>query len=718
MSRLLSLRFPLVLIGSLFAILPMQNQAQVATTGQTGLINMPDGRIGEDGEFRSGYSVTRPYSATWISLSILPRVEGSFRYTRIAGLKPFEGPGSDYGDYKDKSFDFKALLIEEKAGWPSLVIGKQDLQGTLLFPANYIALSKKIHESVDVTVGYGNKRIDGLFGGVRIQGSGPLKNWGLVAEYDAYNYARDPFTSVTNVAGRQKTWHTAVEYLTPIGLRLQVGEQYGKGTLNAYFRIPLNEREYLPKSEEPAAYQPTQPRPTLEEWRNDSRYTRSLVRALGQDDFRAIRLNYRHGKLTASLTNVRISQSSRAVGRAARIMLAHAPLDAREMEITYTVQNLPVATYRFNDLNKLQQYFNGLVTRSELAKTISLDYAQPTANQIDNELAAVLAASDDVKTPLAFRRQDEGNLISLRTNDNQLNRFSLAPAISGFFNDPSGSFKYEVAAQAGYDARLAPHTSLTLATRLMIVENITDVKQPSNSVLPHVRTDVAQYKKGNDFKLHRAAINQFYQPSERVYARATAGIYEEMFSGVGGQVLYVPRGARWSTDVAIDALKQRDYQGWLGHRDYSVVTAIGSLHWRINDEITTTLRAGQFLARDKGARLEFKRRFLSGIQIGAYYTLTDGKDITTPGSPGNPYRDKGVLFSIPLAPLTKRDTQQVGSFTLQPWTRDVGQMVAAPVDLYQVYERSLIRDLHQGDGLHQFGDIEDDYPKMVSPLAR
>ena len=71
---------------------------------------------------------------------------------------------------------------------------------------------------------------------------------------------------------------------------------------------------------------------------------------------------------------------------------------------------------------------------------------------------------------------------------------------------------------------------------------------------------------------------------------------------------------------------------------------------------------------------------------------TDGDDITPPGSPGDPYYDKGVFASIPLGSMLTRDTQAEARFALAPWTRDVGQMVDSPGDLYRRFERPLMLD--------------------------
>jgi len=45
-----------------------------STTGQTGLINMPDARLAPDGTLRFGYGFAEPYPALWTSITMLPRL--------------------------------------------------------------------------------------------------------------------------------------------------------------------------------------------------------------------------------------------------------------------------------------------------------------------------------------------------------------------------------------------------------------------------------------------------------------------------------------------------------------------------------------------------------------------------------------------------------------------------------------------------------------------
>lgn len=676
-----------------------------STTGQTGLINMPDARVAPDGTLRFGYSFAEPYPALWTSITMLPRLELSARYTRIMHVPGFPSdPTRDFGDFKDKSFDGKFVLVEEGGWLPQFAIGAQDFFGTQVFAARYAVANKRLGD-FDFTLGVGDKRIDGVFGGVRYRPKG-FKEWALVAEYDANDYSRDLGALQSGAAGIKKGPGAAIEY-TWGWLTGQIAYTREKPAVMAYMAVPLSQKDFIPKYQEPQPYTRITPRPTMEQWLASDEHWRRMLRALAEQDFHNIRIAMVHNRIEVSLTSSRISRVSRSVGRAARTILLLSPIGTREIKITYTVRELPIVIYSFSDLDRLQRYFNDMLPRWELEPHVAIHYAAPGAQEA-GDMTDMLAAFDEHQPGLKVLYQDEGNFVSLKSEDLLQNRVNIRPSLGVFLNDPSGAFKYEVGVQASVDRRLAPRTFFTGAVNYNILETISDVTQPSNSQLPHVRSDIAEYKRASDFKLTRLLLNQLYFPAERVYARASVGIYEEMFGGAGGQVLYLPVGAGWGADLAVDWVKQRDFDGW-GFRDYDTVTTIASFNYRLPMGITATARGGRFLAKDEGVRFEFKRRFASGYEVGMWYTRTNGNDITSPGSPGHPYYDKGIFLAVPLNTLLTKDTQAVAHMSLAPWTRDVGQMVVSPLDLYRLMEKPLVLDVHEHDGLVQLGDRDDNY---------
>ena len=152
----------------LSALFSLPVVAQPNLNGETGYLNMPDGRIEADGTLRTGFSFAKPYSNIWSSISISPRIEVTGRYARVMSGAIGNGTTywNGYGDYKDKAISGKLLLIEEDWLAPSLVFGLEDVMGTGIWKSTYVAASKKFGE-LDTTLGVGSGRINGVFAGMR-----------------------------------------------------------------------------------------------------------------------------------------------------------------------------------------------------------------------------------------------------------------------------------------------------------------------------------------------------------------------------------------------------------------------------------------------------------------------------------------------------------------------------------------------------------------------
>jgi membrane-associated phospholipid phosphatase len=679
--------------------------------GQSGYINMPSAAVEADGTVSLGYSYDSPYGTTWVSSTVLPFLQVGGRYVSINGIPGFSSTrgdfGSNYGRFKDKVFDAKLALLKESTWLPAVSVGATDLLGTELFKGQYVVATKTFGsvKNIEASVGYGRRRPEGVFAGVRWY-SPTVPGLAAVAEYDANDYAKDFNAYRTDAGNRRKGPAVGLEYRWG-WLGAQVARHRDHFSANAYISIPFSEREFIPKLYEPAPFQPKDAlaRVSADEWQKDGRHGAGLVQALVKQDFKNVRVQLDGETLRLTLTNSRISNLGRAVGRATRTALAFAPEGTRSIQVTYTRLEQPIATYEFVDMQRLTDYFTGLVDREAFLPTVAVRYADPMDRVGDDRQGMLAGIQGD--GDLGMKVGHDGDIIKVTSEDREANRFKLVPKLSFFFNDPSGALRYELWAAATYDRRLAQGLYLNSDLKFDLSENVSGVTQPSNSLLPHVRTDIADYKRGSRLKLNRLMVNQYLTPQERVYVRVSGGFYEEMYRGFGGQALYLPKDSRWAADLSVDALQQRGYKGWFDKRDYQTVTALGAMHYRLPYDITATARAGRFLARDEGVRLEFKRRFPSGVEIGAWYTKTNGKDITNPGTPSNPYNDKGIFLSVPLNIMLPADTQATAGVGLSPWTRDVGQMVASPGDLYDMFEQPR-RDMTAYDGLGNFAERADE----------
>lgn len=695
-------------------------RADVPTSiGLTGLINMPSGRAAPEGTLYVGYSRDEPYGATYGVMQLLPGLQLSGRYTRISGVQGFTDPNTAYGSFKDKSAGFKLRLIEENAwgqGWlPEVSVGIEDVQGTSLFRSEFIAATKRIEVgsfgAIDATVGYGRKRIDGLYAGARFRPRA-WPAWALVAEYDRTDYRGDLFAARTGLNQRNTgSLGLGLEY-TWGPLTLQVARHQDRSSFNVSVAIPLQSREFIPKVDEVGpfaggAWVSAAPRPTAAMWSDDRTYRQGLLSDLQTEGLRSVRMAWVQGVMSLSVSSGRYRYPSRGVGRVARLAMAYAPLETHTLEITWEASGVAGMTWTFFDTATLQRYFAGTATRADLAQAVTVSYANPDGRTLASRANDLDMALDSIALERAAGGSElRWGLARFSMESHRQTSFGVSPTLSTILNDPSGIFKYDLGVAASANVNLARGLWLRGTVQGSVLENVSDVTQLSNSALPHVRSDLALYRRAAKVKVGRLLINKFWQPAERVYVRGSAGLYEEMFAGAGAQVLYLAPGGRWAFDGAVDVLRQRDYKG-TGFLSYRTHTAIASAHYRLPwiEGATATVRAGRFLAGDLGARLELKRTFKSGVEFGLWYTRTNGNDVTSPGTPDSPYFDKGLFVRIPLGTILTRDTSSSAFFSLAPWNRDVGQMVASPTDLYDLAEHSWLDNALDNDGLRGFGDI-------------
>jgi hypothetical protein len=132
-------------------------------------------------------------------------------------------------------------------------------------------------------------------------------------------------------------------------------------------------------------------------------------------------------------------------------------------------------------------------------------------------------------------------------------------------------------------------------------------------------------------------------------------------------------------------VRQRGTERLLNLRSYDVVTGHVSAYYRSPwYGLNFNVHAGRYLAKDWGGTLEITRRFLSGVEVGAFATLT-----TVPFSKfGEGSFDKGILVSIPLEWGLPFHSTSVFEFPLHSLTRDGGQRLQADDSLYDETRRT------------------------------
>jgi hypothetical protein len=170
-----------------------------------------------------------------------------------------------------------------------------------------------------------------------------------------------------------------------------------------------------------------------------------------------------------------------------------------------------------------------------------------------------------------------------------------------------------------------------------------------------------------------------------VFATVRAGYLESMYMGTGGEVLWRPAGERWAIGADLYDIQERGFDRLLDLQSYHVVTGHVSLYWASPwYDLNFEVRAGQYLAGDRGLTFMATRRFSSGVEIGAFFTRTNVSSVQF----GEGSFDKGILIRIPLGWVAPINTQDGINTIIRPVQRDGGQTLDNDATLYDETRRT------------------------------
>ncbi len=229
-----------------------------------------------------------------------------------------------------------------------------------------------------------------------------------------------------------------------------------------------------------------------------------------------------------------------------------------------------------------------------------------------------------------------------------------------------------------------PGLFFNLEAELNVWDNF-NINRPSDSVLPHVRTDFVKYFTDGKNGIGEMDSQYRFRLSPTVYGSAKAGYLESMFAGAGGEVLWRPTGQRWALGIDAYEVWQRNFDRLFGLQAYKTFTGHISLYYQAPwYNLNFALRAGQYLAGDRGITVEVTRRFKTGIEIGAFATKTN----VSAAQFGEGSFDKGIIIRIPLDWIAPIETQSLVGLDLRPTQRDGGQRLAGDATLWDETRRT------------------------------
>lgn len=664
---------------------------------------MPSGEMLPDGQYTTGISYFGGQSRLTLTFQATPWMSASFRYN---GITPRSGLMFGFSTYYDRGFDVRFRLMQESRYRPAVTLGLQDFVGTGIYAGEYIVATKNLETppwgsanpgQLKLTAGMGWGRL-GSYGSWGSTGTRPaydpsgtggqlayeqwfrgpfapfagvewLPNdrWGFKAEYSSDTYVTE--TQTVDVFDRKSSFNFGVEYQaaprTRLGAYYMYGSEFG---VTAQFQ--LNPKHPVTPMAVPAPH-PLRHRPARATahpavWSTDwaastaSRHDtalqmRSRLEPLLQQDGLVLEaLDISADSVELRYRNLRYRSQAAAMGRAARAL----------------AQVMPASVETF----RLVPVSGGIGLSATVLRRSDLE-ALETDPQAADALLAVAGFENAVR--LAETAVPGADLYPDFS-------WSVISYFDPAYFDPDRPIRMDLGVEAIASYQPAPGWLISGALRQRIIGNVAGGR-PSNSKLPHVRTDQVHYAQ-YDTTLNNLYVARKWRPGGNLYARVTGGYLETMYGGLSGEILWKPVNSLLALGVEANYVRQRDFDQRLGFQDYSVLTGHASAYMDLINGFHAQVDVGRYLAGDYGATFSLDRVFDNGWSVGGFFTLTDvsAEDF------GEGSFDKGIRFTMPLGWFLGKPSRKAVGTTIRPIQRDGGQKVHVPGRLY-----GQVRNAHQ-----------------------
>lgn len=395
------------------------------------------------------------------------------------------------------------------------------------------------------------------------------------------------------------------------------------------------------------------------DWYRDQAYRAEIVKALVEmldaDSIGLYGIEVDPRRVSLFIENRRYHAHARAIGRAARALTRTMPPSIETFEITTVERSLPISTV--------------VLTRSQLEEQV---------NRPDAATRAWVTAEVVEGGPIPWGEIEVPGGISYPRFS-----WSIDPAAPVNLFDPDQPIRVELGVVGTASVELTPGFSVNTAIYKRIAGNLDDITRQSDSQLPHVRSDIAEYLRQGDPALLRLSADYISKFDHGFYGRLSAGLLERMYGGLSAELLWKPVDQSWGLGLELNWAKQRDFDTLLTFRDYDIVTGHASVYWNTGFYgLFAQVDAGRYLAGDWGATFMLKRRFANGWEFGGFFTLTD-----VPFSEfGEGSFDKGLFLTIPFNWLAPFDTRGTFPVVIRPLTRDGGQRLYISNRLWGIAE--------------------------------
>ena len=656
---------------------PYKVHPSASNYGNTGILELPNARFMPEAQLRFNFSASYPYEHTSLTASPFSWLEATYRYTELKNEK--YGPAIYSGNQtlKDKGFDLKARIRRETYYFPAISVGLRDVAGTGIFASEYIVSSKKIGK-FDFSLGLGwgvlgtadnisnplsslkesfKTRDDesdlggtftfknwfsgdtALFGGVEYDF--PKRGLKFKLEYDTSYFDRRKDRA--DIEETKSRLNFGVDYFFSDNLSLSSSFERGH-QFRVSFRLKGNFLNDTIKKPSPKKVQSLNREQKNKIKEDNNIFYRSLNLSLRDESIYIQAANLNKKEVDVAIATSRFYSLTRPIGRTARIVTALSPDEIEKINIHAMNGDFEVAKISLG-----KDYF------------VKAD----SGSMSSNELLKLSALDSDNSKPL----YQEAKFIP-RVDFPEFS-WTMSPSIKHQIGGPEGFYLGQLLWKTDTTIKFRRNLALYTSFSFNIYDTFDEFNNPSASTIPHVRSDIQDYLSEGKNSIQRLQLEYFGTPYKDVFTRFDVGYLEEMFGGVGGEILYRPFNKKYAIGLSLHKVKQRGYDQLFSFRDYSTTTGHLGLYYDLPYQIRSQLLIGKYLAGDKGATLDLSRRFKSGFTLGIFATKTN----LSSEEFGEGSFDKGFYISVPTYLFYPNYRSGVISFGLHPLTKDGGAIL-------------------------------------------
>lgn len=653
-----------------------------------GYLNMPSARMGQEGEIGAGFSDVPPYRNYNLRFQLADRLEVSGNYRIFKGVEdPILTP-LGFGDLSDKGANIKVALFhpeDSQYHFPGIAFGFEDFMGTRNFTARYIVATQVfLKQNLEITLGYGDHRIRGLFGGFswmpfRQMNNRYLKDFCFVAEYDAIPYHDQVIEKHPKGRIKKSSINVGIKYR--LWDQLDLSLSYVRGTslavsASTFYNFGMT-KGLIPKIDDPLPYQAPVVTEPIGPRRPEEVMIQDFAYALREQGFELLEARLASDGCGGSILRLEVLNviyylEREVEDRLTNILAYLTPVNIDQVEIVIISQGFPVQEYHF-PMWAVRKYAEKEMGRHELR---------------------ILTSLKEVTWPVP------GTDYLLFKQERSRWELDLLPKTHTLFGSARGKFKYAFGIDLGVNGFLWDDIYYSVRFGWILLSDmhhVHGVDRLNPSQLPQVRTDVIRYYKQRGVTLDQAYMQKNWNFGRGWFGRLAAGYFEEEYAGVASEGLYYPVDSCWAVGLEGALFLKRNVSG-LGFTDevrqlegfalrkrkftFSQYFLNFYYDWKLA-QLDFQISGGKFLANDYGVRYEISRYFPSGLRITIWYTVTNGHDRIN----GHIYHDKGVSFSMPLDIFYTHTDRTRWGYGMSAWLRDVGVSASTGDKLY-----SLIRE--------------------------